>query len=311
MKEGRFDRNGLILGDNQIFFKDIFDTQHYNDKVVITLYPFATVAKEVTDYIMPGTFSLGLHIRDLAEAVEYGIDSKISKNQYDNHLKGMSQQEKKKARKTQCPHCSSTVNLTSIPDTANVYCEYCDNIFDRNRMLKFNSEHYQVCPECDYYGRVQDYHEFLLSFKGYKSRRHFCCDTCALRIYKRTFWWNLFPFFFVSFYSYGQYLKSLKGKNPYLEGLAKANMSAQDGKLVKADEEYTGILTKNFGHPGIHYNYGVATLRAGNPDRAAREFQIALQNCANYTPVIKMMQKHKDLIIPDPSDNTIEIWDVA
>lgn len=309
-QDGRFERDGIILGEDKIFFQDIYDTQHYGKYVVITLFPFATISKVISDSIMPNTFSIVMKVGELAEAVEYGIDAKISENWLKNKVKGMSYQEQKKLHVVTCPNCTSKLDLTGVVKTNNIYCYYCDNLFDRNGIVRFSSKQYQICPECNYYGRVQDYHEYLISLKGFTHRKHFCCDTCTLRIFRRTFFWNLFPFVVGAFLSLREWMKSQRDRNPYMLGLAKANLLAQDGKLIKADEEYTSILTKNFGHPGIHYNYGLASLAAGNPERAAKEFQIALQNCANYEPVIKIMQKHHDLKIPDPNDNQVEIWDL-
>ncbi len=296
---GRVETDHLLLGKSKIYYKDIVKTSSYQKYLVITLAPYATVSAEISNNLLPDSTNLVLKLSGTLVNMEHKIDRKISA--YRLEIARQHAQSKGLVfRKEQCPKCQCDIDLTQKTETQFTYCPYCDNIFDRNSFLIPKTEAYQVCPDCHYYGRVQTYYEWNFYFLIYKAKfsiqRHHFCDTCARRMFERTFFKNL-TLVLGSIVMLFQYFRSLQGRNPYLYEIAQANRLAQDGKLRKADALYNTLLTRNFGHPGIHYNYGLAYLKAGDTGRAAIEFEKCLNLCSNYQPVIDLMTKYKDLEI--------------
>ncbi len=296
---GRIDFDYLQLNKSKLYYKDILATRAYEKYLVITLAPFAAVSAELAKYLLPDSTNLILILKGNTNGIEHKIDRKIAAIK----LQAARQKAIKEGlvfRKAQCPKCQCELDLTQKTETQYIYCNFCDNIFDHNSFLIPNTESYQICPDCRYYGRVQTYYEWDFYFLIYKARfrvrKHFFCDTCAERMFFRTFFKNL-TLIVGALFSLFQYLRSQMNRNPYLAGIGKANFYAQNGDMVKADALYNALLTRNFGHPGIHYNYGLACLQKGDPGRAAIEFKKCLKLCSNYEAVIELMRKHKDVEI--------------
>jgi hypothetical protein len=296
---GRIDFEYFQLNKSKIYYKDIISTTGYENYFVLTLAPYATISAEISSRLLPDSTTLIIKLRGNSKGFEHKIDRKISQIRIEE-AKIKAAKLSLPFRKSQCPKCQCELDLTGKNESQYTFCGYCDNIYDRNSFLIPNSESYQICPDCQYYGRVQTYYVldfyFLIIQAGFKLSKHFFCDTCAERMFFKTFFRNL-TLIVGAFFSLWQYFRSQLGRNPYLENLGKANLYAQNGKMVAADSLYNSLLTRNFGHPGIHYNYGLAYLKKGDAGRAAIQFQKCLSLCSNYEPVIELMRKHKDVEI--------------
>jgi hypothetical protein len=137
--------------------------------------------------------------------------------------------------------------------------------------------------------------------RNWHKRWHYCCDTCAGRMFSSTILKNLSLGVAAGVMTW-QKLRSLRGRNPAYKELTEANRFAQDGNWEEAHLRYGKLIFHNEGHPGLHMNYGLASMRQGDMVHAAIQFKRALSVCANYEPVLNIMERHislKNIQTPD------------
>ena len=297
---GSVTRDGISLHDQRIFIRDVYRVQRHNDILVISLKPYATLSKEISEAIVPRHNALVIDVDEmLAEKVKSVIDRQCTAmHARDNWGHLSKDQRDKQFQRIECPRCDSIIDLTNLVPSPLVHCKHCEATFDKFGYLLPGSEDYKICPECNHYGRVQDNTEFkaytLYKDTAFSAKRTQCCDTCAHRMFLRNVWKNLtliFGFFVSIFFK----LNSRRNRNPLYKGLQEANYHAQNGNMVEADIIFTDLILRNDRHPGIYYNYGLAFLNAGERDRAAFQFKKSLDVCSNYAPTLEILKKNVDL----------------
>jgi hypothetical protein len=303
------DGTGIMLDNDAILIADIHEVFLYDNRIAIILRPFISLSKNIAENIIPHTSSIIIEVADnLASDAKSAIDQHRSalliyakKNQLSKEGKGYTFKAK------QCPNCNALIDVTGLKETLFVYCKYCEVLFDKHNDLLPNSENYKICPECNYYNRVQYYPEFHFyalpkNIKA-KYQSHYCCDTCAQRYHEQTAWRNGFYLIGIPFNIYLKN-KMSKGTNQLYAGLTEANRFAQDGNIREADIIYGSLLIRNEMHPGIYFNLGQAFFKAANEDienrtayleKSYRYFEKSLEMCSNYQPTIDFLAFYKSL----------------
>ncbi|MFT5914353.1 MAG: hypothetical protein ACI81T_000841 [Bacteroidia bacterium] len=297
---GSVTRDGISLNNNLIFFRDVHKTGRHKNNVVISLKPYATVNREISENIIKSHNSLVIKVDEiLAEKVKSIIDRQctamIARDKW-GHL--TREQRDKQFTRTECARCEAIIDLTETKVSNLVYCKYCETLFDKFGYALIDSEEYKVCPECGYYGRVQDYYDFqaynVYTDSEFSRRKHHCCDTCAHRMFQRNFWKNML-FIFGGAAVILEKIRSRRTRNPLYKDLQKANLLAQEGSYKDADVLYQEIILRNDRHPGIYMNHGKMFLEAGEREKAAFQFKKSLDSCSNYLPTLRVLQSNVDL----------------
>ncbi|UZR95085.1 tetratricopeptide repeat protein [Chondrinema litorale] len=294
-RSGRVTRDGLILEDGRIFFRDIHRVERHHKSIVVVLKPGATISREISNHIFKGFTTFLINIGGFARQVQSIINRRVSMARLNDRKMEMDEEEvSTRFVKADCPNCDAAIDLIDVVRSHYIYCEYCGAIFDHYGYLVPGGDSYRVCPETGYYERVRDYwqHTFYVTRHefAFKSRKLFCSDTYVHMVFEKVFVKNL-TLLFGAFLAGYEKIKSLSGRDPNYIELVDANLAAHKGDMEKALFEYAKLVTRNKYHPGLHMNLGLIHLKNGNERKALVEFKRSLDNCSNYTPVIEILRK--------------------
>jgi tetratricopeptide (TPR) repeat protein len=205
-------------------------------------------------------------------------------------------------REAVCPVCSSVIDLTNVDESPQVDCQFCHTISmiaDRNDgefdPKSVSETGYRICDECGMYSKPRQftifYFYFLIAVYGWNHRTTWRCPGCMRGdAWKMLFGNALFVLgvpvaLWQLFRSYGG--TDIGGRFP---GLDKANTLARKGDLDRAVAAYRTILEKQPVAAGVKFNIGLALLQQQQrADQAARMFEFALADCANYAPALNAL----------------------
>ncbi|WP_027002055.1 hypothetical protein [Hugenholtzia roseola] len=317
-KRATLEEKGLFLDGSRLYFEDIYLLEREDNKIVFVLYPAITVSKKISDHILPYSNSFAIEVeRVYAFDIKSRIDHRYTAFRMKIKEKQMEEKgERHNFRTIVCPQCAATVDLSYKPETAYIYCGHCKTIFNK-ALYERDPETYRICPQCEYYNRVQLYTEvdfyWLPKEEAITYSTHHACDSCAQKHFQRTFWKNMLYLVAAPFAAYAQ-LKSLQSPEPLFQDLTPANLYASQGEIEKARPLYEMMLLRTGEHPGILYSYGKACLDASlhSEDeeqrqelrrKAIRLFERTLKVCANYTPLFDLIRENANLeYIPDVID---------
>jgi hypothetical protein len=293
----KIDEEGIMLQEEPLLFDDIHEIKWHKNRIAFELYPYLTLSPTLTEQIIPRTTSIIIEVEDELEkdvrnlSLQYLTTSQGYQKQHKLTLEG----KKDSYRAEQCPNCTAILDLTNYANTHYIYCKHCEIIFDKLKQPIPQSENYRVCPECDFYDRVQDYTEFscyaVKNDRRFGIKEHEFCDTCAGRLLDKITWKN--ALFLVALPSTILMRgKATENRSAFYAEIAKANRFAQDGKLKPAEDLYMLMMLRNEKHPALWYNHGLAYLLAGENARAMHLFKRALEYCSNYKPILDMIRLH-------------------
>jgi tetratricopeptide (TPR) repeat protein len=205
-------------------------------------------------------------------------------------------------REVQCPHCQAIIDLTNMERTPQISCEFCNTVSTIDTTSRPDDsmgplaaeKQYRICDECGMYSKPRKftifYFYFLLVVYGVYSAPTWRCPACMRgEAWKMLFGNLLFlvglPVALVQlFRSYGG--TDIGGLYP---GLDRANLKARGGDFEGAIADYRAILEKQPVSAGVKYNIGLAFLHDKDEEGAARMFEYALKDCANYQPAAVML----------------------
>jgi len=294
-RSGRVTRDGLILQNSRIFFRDIHQVERHNKSLVVVLKPGATIAREVSKHIFKGLTAFVINVGGFSRQVESIINRRVSTALLNDKRIEMGEEEAKtRFVKADCPNCDAAIDLIDVVRSHYIYCDYCGAIFDHYGYMVPGGNAYRVCPETGFYERVRDYYEHAYYITrheaAFKSRKLFCSDTYVHLVFEKIFLKN-FTLFFGVFLAAFEKIRSVSARNANYIELVDANLAAAKGDMEKAEFEYAKLITRNKYHPGLTMNLGLIYLKKGNERRALIEFQKSLENCSNYTPVIEILKK--------------------
>lgn len=191
-----------------------------------------------------------------------------------------------------CVHCSSIIDLTELPNSPDVFCDYCETIQASDGTKRPTDEKFRICDQCGFFGQPREftvfYFYFLIVIYGWREQKVHMCSTCMRKEAWKMFFGNLLFILGVPF-ALIQLCRVYFGGSALsqeFKELDTTNTHAKQGKLVKAEQGYKKMLLKAKSTAGIHYNLGLLYSNAGKLDEAAQSFTASLQHCINYTPAI-------------------------
>lgn len=208
-------------------------------------------------------------------------------------------------RSRECPSCGAVLDLSGLDDTPQVSCDFCHTISTirgadgepKNEIERG----FRLCDECGMYSYPRKfsifYFYFLLFLWGVRSGTTWRCPGCMRGEAWKMLFGNLIFILGVPV-ALVQLFRSYGGTNigQLYAGLDGANLRACRGDLVGAIESYQKILARHPISAGVKFNLGLAFLRQRDYDEAAKMFEFALADCANYQPaVIGLAQSYREL----------------
>lgn len=221
-------------------------------------------------------------------------------------------------RDATCENCGATLILSKMPQTPQVYCHFCDSL----RTVEYRSDpivnetEFRICDNCRMYSKPQKfttfYFYFLLFIYGFSSDSSWKCGGCMRGEAWKMFFGNLLFVLGVPFAIY-QLTRAYMGDavTGKFKGLDKGNLKAAQGDVEGALAQYEAILEHVPYSAGVKYNLGIALLAKGDLEHAAQVFELALDDCANYTPAYgRLAELYQKLGETEKLEQLNEIWDV-
>ena len=195
-------------------------------------------------------------------------------------------------RDSSCPFCQSTIILTGLPETDQVYCNFCDTLFTVDRNVGDALEmHFRICEKCGMYSRPRSfavfYFYFLVFTFGFHHDAVESCSGCMRKSAWKMVLGNLlgvlgFPFALMQLYrSYAT--RKISGR---FEGLDDANLLARRGKVDMALEKYEQIMEVVPENAGVKFNIAQGLMVKRDFPHAQQMFELALDDCSNYWPAV-------------------------
>lgn len=293
---GRVNREGIILGSERIFFEDIYRVDVFHNNVILALFPFPTVSKEITERFIPRHSTIVLKVKQYPEDLKNAINNRLSFLKVQERLTGMSKDEKKHFfQKMNCPHCDCGIDLTDLVKTPYIYCQYCESLFDKHGYLPPGGNQYKTCPETSFFDRIGEHTDFRMYYlykeSKFQSRKYFCSDALAEIFFKENALKNA-VFGVGLVVNAWDKLRSASKRHPAFEYLTEGNVFAMQGKMTEADEHYYKVLLRHPNHPGVHLNYALGYLKSGEEERALNHLKKSIEGCANYQPTKEILKKY-------------------
>ena len=195
-------------------------------------------------------------------------------------------------RDTDCPFCQSTIALTDLPETDQVYCNFCDTLYSLDRSIIGQAEqNFRICEGCGMYSRPRKfaivYFYFLVFTFGFHHDSVVRCSGCMRKSSWKMVLGNIFgllglPFALIQLYrSYST--RSLTGQ---FEGLDTANLMAGRGKIESALEKYDVIMDNAPENAGVKFNIALGLMIKKDYEHAQQMFELSLDDCSNYWPAV-------------------------
>ncbi len=230
-----------------------------------------------------------------AKEIKQLIDRSCSKRWAENHYKELMEKGCESFYKlSACPNCKSFVNHSGFEDSPQVYCNYCETIFDKNQGADPLEEKYHICEQCGYYSQPRPFTEFyfvfLLVFYYFQYNTKTKCHVCMRSSAWKMFFGNLL-FVLGAPFALGQLIRAYQGSKigSKYQGLESANASARAKKINQAREKYLDLLSSYSPAAGIQYNLALAHIAAGEVDAGLIEAKKTLSACANYHPAANVI----------------------
>jgi hypothetical protein len=281
-KKGSFDGEMLVLDDVQLPAAALTGVDNRGNRIVVS---FLGEDGEVHGLIVAITSGS-------AENLKLALGRARSTAWAERHREELESQGRgHEFRQAVCPHCQATIDLTGMPESPQVYCSFCDTIgtVDAVEHAARHEPRYRLCDECGMYSKPRQftifYFYFLLVVYGYWSKKTWRCPGCMRGEAWKMLFGNLLFLIGVPV-AVMQLFRSYGGTDlgSLYAGLDTANLKARRGNLRGAIDDYRKIIQNQPTTAGVKYNIGLACLHDNDPEKAARSFEFALQDCANYAP---------------------------
>ena len=309
-KKGRYDDGELTLDDATIPAAAILECQLLEERIILTM-PDGEGGTVSSLIGMPG--------KSQAADLKKRIDAARSRTWADSYKETLENEGRGAAyREVQCPRCEATVVLSDMPETPQVYCNFCSSLSTDDQTPPQREDKHSLCDECGMYSQPSKftvfYFYFLLVVYGWRSRSKFCCKACMRKDAWKMLFGNL-PFILGVPVALTQLVRAYSGGRAVegaFAGLNAANVAARKENWDKATEGYRRVLEEVGVSAGVKYNLGAALRKAGRDEQAARAFELSLKDCANYTPAYAHLRELLPAI--GESDRLAELakqWDDA
>ena len=191
-----------------------------------------------------------------------------------------------------CPFCQATILLVDLPSTPQVFCEYCETLFSRDRKELGDEERsYRICEGCEMYSRPRQfsvfYFYFLIFTFGFHHDSKFRCSACMRNSAWLMVLGNLFGLIALPF-ALIQLFRSYSEKNQagMFQGLDDANAMASRKKIELALDKYDEVMDRVPVNAGIKFNVARGLALKKDFEHARQMYEMSLDDCANYWPAI-------------------------
>ncbi|MDZ7617185.1 MAG: tetratricopeptide repeat protein [Patescibacteria group bacterium] len=290
-KLGRFDGETLTLEKTEIPAAAIVQSVVRDNRIVLGIHtndaqrPVARLSFQPASEEVTSTLKQRL---DVAR-------SRTWASQHRESLQGKGTEDT--YRDAVCPACGATVILSGMPNSPQLYCQFCDSLTTIDPAAQpVKDEHtFKLCDECGMYSKPRKFTVFyfysLLVVSGWWSKATWRCPGCM-----RMEAWKMFlgnaPFLLGVPVAITQLVRCYGSDavNGPFKGLDAGNLLAKKGDLVGALRLYQGILDRIRCSAGVKYNLGMALLTQGDSQRAAEAFELALEDCSNYVPAYQRLK---------------------
>lgn len=307
-KRGSFDGENLLLDDVEIPAGVITQVEVRDTRMVFAV---------LTESGEPAVLAINLSQR-AAQNLKSEIDISRSATWAEFHKQRLEKTGRLAAfRDEECPECGATLVLTDMPQTPQLYCQFCNALstVDAANDPPAGEHDLRICDECDMFSKPRKFTVFyfvFLVFVYYVNQRStWRCPACMRGDAWKMLFGNL-PFLIGVPVAMVQLVRSYGGSiagGPY-QGLDAANLRARRGDLMGALEGYRAILERVPHSAGVKYNLGRALLEQGETARAAATLQLALDDCSNYAPAYRLLAPCYEQLGEDDKLNELkQMWD--
>jgi hypothetical protein len=289
-RKGSFDGETLILDARSIPVRDLHFVARREQRLVLTVPISATEAEVIT---------LSCSSKKQAVGLKEALDVVRSRYFAEQHRQELAKAGREGSyRDAECGLCGAVILLSDMAATPQLYCPYCDSLQtvqdDGDRPA--NETQFRICESCHMFSRPEKftifYFWFVIVAYGIWTQEHWTCQACMRGKAWKMLWGNLIFVAGVPFalYQLGRaYSGSIIGGA--FRGLDTGNVKAIKGDIPGALQQYRAILERVPHSAGIKFNLGQALLMQQNFDQAARSFEAALQDCANYVPAYAQLRQ--------------------
>jgi len=286
-KKGVFDGETLFLDDVEVPAAVMTDVQFRDNRLI-----FSAIGEDEEPVVLAIMLS-GISTSELKAA----LDQSRSAAWAEFHKQELAEKGRAEAyREEQCPRCHTTLILTDMPKTPQLYCHYCDTLttIDEYEAGPAGESDLRLCEECGMFAKPTKFTIFyfwcLIVVYGFNSRPTWRCPACMRGEAWKMFFGNLLFIIGVPV-AVVQLIRSYGGSSPggAFKGLDTANIKARSGDIMGALELYREILDRVPYSAGLKYNIGRALLEKNELERAAESFRLSLEDCSNYVPSYHML----------------------
>ena len=295
-KPAELNEQGLQLFEETIPFEHIWQTEGADNLVLMVLDPETVLSEETTKHVGEGN-ALILQVSGVAAAtLAATIDRHASAAQADKRRQELTEQGKgDQYRVATCPQCQATIDLSEMDPSTYIFCTSCNSVFQEGGTNATDGSTYQHCEQCGMFDRIKSYTEFyfyfLLVFYGFSSKKVYVCDRCAHGLFLKTLAANALFILGVPNAIIIK-LRSMSGRDPSLQQLAKANSLAIKGKIDEAVPIYREMHTTYKGHPGLLFNEAIGYFEAERQEEGVKMLEASLNVCSNYWPTIQLINQN-------------------
>jgi len=293
-KQGRLGDKELTLDDDSVSYEQVVDTATRGNRIVMALSRELYIGGKLAEHLVDGSAVVLEPSGVSARVLEMAIDrrcARVAAQRRRAELVAKGQQQL--LRTEECPSCGAVVDLSGLAPTLYTYCRFCESLFTRDRARVTSGEQYRICDECGLFDRIQEYPEFyfyfLLIVAGFSYKQRFLCDGCAHKLFLKTLFLNLLFVVGVPVAIWVK-LKSLAGRDPTFETLARANSLARAGRYREAGVDYGVLLRGQPNHPAVLMNQALAHLVGGDQNGALGLLKRSLSACNHYAPVLRLLR---------------------
>lgn len=279
-KRGNLSNDQFVLDDTTIPLSTITQIDAQDKHLVLTTFEDNNLPNSVSIYTSK------------ANKLKFELGIRCSETWTNNHKKRLEEKGQGHLfRQEKCPVCTATIDLTYKEPTPQMSCEICNTISESpaSNSTSKTETGYQLCNECGRYSKPQKfsifYFVFLIVDISLEYRTTWRCLSCM-----RGEAWNMLAVNLIFILgvpvSLFQLLRSygVTDINPLYKNLDKGNHRARRQKFNEAIAIYQKILLEHPISAGIKYNIGLVMSQQNRTEEAARMFECALTDCANYRP---------------------------
>jgi hypothetical protein len=292
-KQGRLTSDGLTLGKDTLIHDQLTGAAVQDERLALMIRPGSELPKRLRKALFDDDLLVLDLTRGSAPDIKARLDGIHSAAYAAEHRSQLIKQGREEEfRILNCSVCGATIDLSGLEKSDYIHCPYCESL-SKSGLTVSDGNEFRVCDNCGLFGRVKGYTEFYFYFLiiifGYRSSRVHACDTCANRMFLKTFFLN-FLFLLGLPASIAIKIKSMRGHTDFSRALADANRFARKGRYSEADKRYRALFGQHPGHPGLSYNETVGHLVGEDAVGGGEALQRTLRSCSNYYPALALLE---------------------